>query len=364
VQGVSAEVGGASRIALGSQTNRRFIAVPIYRCNQCGFVSEDSATTVGNKVACARCGTASTVYGTVFYVEKLVERYLAALREVAALQQPDKAAGDANEAPDVAAASATAPEQTLADAASGQATSLATPAQHAPLQAWFASRQVEARFDHALVDTSGFFDDAARMLGDNWTLYGELIDRVRFAYRKSHSWVNLELAKLSQKDAQAINTLCRQLYSHTLFARYHYQKPERIVRLTLQTAPAVRQFFDGGWLEWYALLELVHEARERGRGFSCARGVKVVFANEDLHELDVLLLPDGRGPICIECKSGEFRRDIDKYLRLRKRLGIERGRFIVCAADLSDEQAGGLTAMYELTFVNLGLLRRHVQGLL
>ncbi|MBK7313543.1 hypothetical protein [Candidatus Aalborgicola defluviihabitans] len=53
------------------------------------------------------------------------------------------------------------------------------------------------------------------------------MDRVRFAYRKSHSWVNLELANLSQKDAQAINTLCRQLYrmAHT-FLRYHYQKPE------------------------------------------------------------------------------------------------------------------------------------------
>jgi len=337
--------------------------VPIYRCNQCGFVSEDSTTAVGNKVACARCGTASTVYGTVFYVEKLAERYLAALREVAALQQPDKPAGDTTETA-VAVATTPAPEQTLADAETGQATSLATASQHAPLQAWFAARQVEAQFDHALVDTSGFFDDAARVLGDNWTLYGELIDRVRFAYRKSHSWVNLELANLSQKDAQAINTLCRQLYSHTLFARYHYQKPEKIVRLTLQTAPTVRQFFEGGWLEWYALLELVREARERSSSFSCARGVKVVFANEDLHALDVVLLPAGRGPICIECKSGEFRRDIDKYLRLRKRLGIERGRFIVCAADLSDEQAAGLTAMYELTFVNLASLRRHVQGLL
>ena len=87
------------------------------------------------------------------------------------------------------------------------------------------------------------------MVGANYALYGELMDRVRYAYRKSHSWVNLELAQLAQKDAQAINALCRQLYSHTFFARYHYQKPEKIVRLTLQTAPAVRQFFDGGWLE-------------------------------------------------------------------------------------------------------------------
>ena len=74
-------------------------------------------------------------------------------------------------------------------------------------------------------------------------------------------------------------------------------------------------------------------------------------------------LPQGQAPIYIECKSGEFRRDIDKYLRLRKRLGLERSRFIICAADLTDEQAAGLTAMYELTFVNLPSLGTHLQTL-
>ena len=45
------------------------------------------------------------------------------------------------------------------------------------------------------------------------------------------------------------------------------------------------------------------------------------------------------------------------------RLTVERSRFIVCAADLSDEQAAGLTAMYELTFVNLQSLGPHLQRL-
>ena len=241
---------------------------------------------------------------------------------------------------------------------------LATADQHSPLQAWFASHKIEAQFDYVQVDTSGFFDDAARMIGKGYVLFGELMDRVCFAYRKSHSWVNLELASVPQKDAQAINTLCRQLYSHTFFARYHYQKPEKIVRLSLQTAPTVRQFFDGGWLEWYAFIELIELTQQRGVNFSCARGVKIVFPNEDLHELDVVCLTAGQPPICIECKSGEFRRDIDKYLRLRKRLGIDRHRFVICAADLTHEQAAGLTSMYELTFVNLEMLAPHLSTLM
>lgn len=339
--------------------------MPIYRCNKCSFISEEAGTAAGTKMPCARCGTESTVFGTVFYVEKLVERYFSALREIKTLQQPD-AMADTNLAQQETPTqeNQTAEVSPFQDVNLHNTNLLATAEQHAPLQAWFASRQIEAQFDYAQVDTSGFFDDAARMVGDGYALFAELMDRVRFAYRKSHSWVNLELANVPQKDAQAINTLCRQLYSHTFFARYHYQKPEKIVRLTLQTAPTVRQFFDGGWLEWYAFVALIELAQQRGSAFSCARGVKVVFPNEDLHELDVVCLPAGQHPICIECKSGEFRRDIEKYLRLRKRLGLDRHHFVICAADLTQEQAAGLTAMYELTFVNLETLASHLSTLL
>lgn len=232
---------------------------------------------------CARCGTASTVFGTVFYVEKLLERYFAAMREVKALQQAEEAPNTTDtetaEQANQDSVQSDAPA-VLQDVNLHNTNLLATAEQHAPLRDWFAAHQIEARFDYALADTSGFFDDAARMVGANYALYGELMDRVRYAYRKSHSWVNLELAQLAQKDAQAINALCRQLYSHTFFARYHYQKPEKIVRLTLQTAPAVRQFFDGGWLEWYAFMALIDHLQQRGQNFSCARGVKVVFPNE------------------------------------------------------------------------------------
>jgi hypothetical protein len=330
--------------------------MPIYRCNQCGFVSEDATNPIGTKVPCGRCGTASTVYGTVFYVEKLVERYLSALREIQALQQADRAVE-----PDAGGTLADTPPP--ADAQAFDATDLTSAEQHAPLRDWFAARQVQAQFDQALVDTSGYFDDAAQAIGQRFDLFGELVDRVRAAYRKSFTWINLDLSKMSQKDAQAVNALCRQLYSHTFFARYHYQKAEKVVRLSLQPAPAVRQFFEGEWLEWFTFMEMLDQCRAGGRGFSCARGVRVVFSNEDLHELDVVFLPQGHQPVVIECKSGEFRRDIDKYVRLRKRLGLDRTRFVVCATDLSDEQARSLNAMYELSFVNHQTLKSHLATL-
>lgn len=331
--------------------------MPIYRCSRCGHVAE--AATAGTQVPCQSCSTPATVFDTVFYVQKLLERYTAAVREIKAL----KAVDDIAQTEQAAEAEQDPSPSPMHEVDLLNTSFLATAAQHAPIEQWLKSRQIEAQFDHANVDTTGYFDDAARMLGDRLDLFGELIDRVSYAYRKSHTSVNLDLSSLSQKDVQTITAACRQLHSQTLFSRYHYQKPEKVVRLTLQSAPNVRQFFDGGWLEWYALIELLQSFQARKLAFSCARGVKVEFANEDLHELDVVALPAGQSPICIECKTGEFRREIDKYQRLRKRLGIERSRFIVCASDISHEQATSFTAMYDLTFVNLSSLGPHLATL-
>jgi len=331
--------------------------MPIYRCNRCGHVGE--SPTAGTQVPCQACSTPVTVFDTVFYVQKLLERYTAAMREIKALKTVEETAA----AEPVTEAAQEANAQSMEEVDFLNTSFLATAAQHAPIEQWLKSRQIEAQFDHASVDTTGYFDDAARLLGERLDLFGELIDRVSYAYRKSHTSVNLDLGDLSQKDVQVITAACRQLHSQTLFARYHYQKPEKVVRLTLQSAPKVRQFFDGGWLEWYALIELLQSFQARKLAFSCARSVNVVFANEDLHELDVVALPAGQLPICIECKTGEFRREIDKYQRLRKRLGIESNRFIVCASDISPEQAASFTAMYDLTFVNLSSLGPHLATL-
>lgn len=326
----------------------------IYRCNKCGHISE--SPIAGTQVPCAKCQATCSVFDTVFYVGKLIERYAASMREIKALQADDKA--DATES---IAEETASPQPQNTD---GLETPLNTAAQHAPIENWLRSRQIEAQFDHNNVDTSGYFDEAAQQLGQRFELFGELVQRVAYAYRKDHTGLNINLSEVGQKDAQAIQNLCRELYSHTLFARYRYQKQEKVMHLTLQSAPRVRQFFTGAWLEWFALMESISTLQQRKIGFSCARGVKVVFPNEDLHELDVVLLPAGRPPICIECKAGEFRRDINKYQRLRKRLDVASSRFLVCSTDITDEQASSLTAMYDLTFVSLAALPRHLSTII
>jgi hypothetical protein len=65
-----------------------------------------------------------------------------------------------------------------------------------------------------------------------------------------------------------------------------------------------------------------------------------------------------------ECKTGEFRQDIDKYANLRKRLNVEKSQFLLCIVGLSPEQAQGLSSMYDLTFVNEKNFLNHVEKLI
>ena len=174
----------------------------------------------------------------------------------------------------------------------------------------------------------------------------------------------MDVSKNAPRDAQAICAIFRDLYSNTFFSRYSFQKQKSVLGLSLQPALAVRQFFEGGWLEWCAFMQLLSMCVERHVEFACARGMKLEFPNEDLRELDVVFLIRKRFPIIIECKSGEFRPDIDKYTKLRSRLGLDRSQVIICNPDLDDDRVKGLNAMYELTFANLAALKAHLAALL
>lgn len=65
----------------------------------------------------------------------------------------------------------------------------------------------------------------------------------------------------------------------------------------------------------------------------------------------------------IECKSGELRQSIDRYLAMKKRLGLESRQFVMCIVGLSDDNAQAFSAMYDMTFTNERGLAEHLQRL-
>jgi phage FluMu protein Com len=329
--------------------------MPVYRCNHCGLVAEEPSRSAGDKIHCSRCKTMTTLFDTVFYVEKLVERYLVIRREVEALKQDNNETEHSHES---AAASANQP--LLKDNLQSTAL-LATELQHKPLHDWFLHKQIKANFAFAQVDTTGFFDEAAAIIGNQYETLTGLLEQVRFAYRQEWSWINVDLNRKTPQDAKIIGTAVRELYSHTFFARHTHQKQKNTIGLSLQPAQTIRQFFDGGWLEWWVFIRMLELCVERNKEFSCARGVKIEFQNEDLRELDVVFLLKNSFPVIVECKSGEFRGEIEKYVKLKRRLSLDRSQFVICNPDLTNEQAAGLTTMYDLTFLNLQSFIKHIE---
>lgn len=328
----------------------------IIRCNTCTLLAEQPDYLAGKSIACPKCNTPASVYPTLFFIEKVLDKYFAAQREVIRL----KSAARPENAVAVAETSTPSP---LADIDLANTDFLASELQHGPIVDWFHKKQIKVQANLRNVDTSGFFDEVAEAIGGNLPVLKEVLDRIRWSQQKEHASATISLDKKSPADAKAISAFCQQLYDFSFVAKCFHNKPENNVRVILQTAPAIRDFFNGEWLEWHALMVSLRYAKERNRRFSCTRGLNIVLSNGEPYELDVFMLIDGNTPICIECKSGEFRQNIDRYLALRKRLGVEARNFIMCIAGLSDDNAKAFTAMYDLTFVSERELASHLTQL-
>lgn len=243
-----------------------------------------------------------------------------------------------------------------------QTESLATAEQHLPLKNFFERQNIKPTFDYQKVNTNGFFDETAQIFGDNYKVFADILSKITWAYNKKHNGLNYDLTKLSQNHAGLINKTCRQCYEHTLFSRYSYQKANKVINLALQQAKPIQQFFLGEWLEWYILSQTLSyiEKMPQKPKFACARGVKIQFSNQDIHELDFVFFNSRAELFVIECKSGEYRQDINKYLTLRQRLNIPTQRFSLLVTDLNQTQAQSMSAMYGINFISIHQIADYV----
>ncbi|GAK60222.1 hypothetical protein Despr_0885 [Candidatus Vecturithrix granuli] len=241
---------------------------------------------------------------------------------------------------------------------------LTEPQQYAPLIQWFQHKHIQVKVNQKALDTTGFFDEVAMKLGEHYAILHEVTDKITHIQKKGYLNVKLILSKKSQQEIQSITAFCQKLYDYSFVAKYYYQKKEKIVHLLLQTATVIVNFFNGEWMEWFVFMKLLEFCQERRLEYSCLRNFLITFPNGDSHEVDVFFLLKGQIPLFIECKSGEFRQDIDKYATLRKRLQIEKTHFLLCTVGLTQKQSQGLTSMYDLTFVNEQNFLGHVEQLL
>jgi len=216
---------------------------------------------------------------------------------------------------------------------------------------WFKAKQITVTPNQAAMDISGFFDEVAVKLGDNYAILGELCEKIKRT-QGHHSYVMLNLTSRSQKDIKIIIESLKELYDNAFITRYTYDKTGKKIHISLQTVPKIINFFNGDWLEWYVLMKVATLLVDRKIKFSCLRGFHVHFPDADTNEIDLFFLINGSMPLWIECKSGEFRQFIGKYSALRKRLKLEKSNALLLVLGIPDEKVVGLTNTFELTVVN------------
>lgn len=333
----------------------------LFRCKYCGHLREVGNEHIGKPAKCPKCQQVSPIHDTLVFVEKIIDRLFSLQKELAAHRQ------SMNQSDQLDIQVIDNPNEenfSLQDIDIHNTTILADEEQYAPIIDWFSQKKILASVDQRELDTTGFFDEIALELGNNYEVLGEISEKIKRTQKKGYTNTNFPLAQKSQKDIQTITHFCNHLYKYSFLAKYYYQKKEKIVNITLQSASTIVQFFNGSWLEWFIFIKLAGLLQAKRLPFSGTRRLTIKFANEDTYELDTVFLINHSTPICIECKSGEFRKDLDKLQRLRKRLQIEPQHFLLCVAGLSEEQSQGLSSMYEITVVNEKTLFSHVEQLL
>lgn len=328
----------------------------ILRCNHCAYVREVANEHVGKTVKCPVCEHASVIYDTVDFVKKLIDKYAVLWAKYRDLVPTGTISEVLNQGPEH-------PSIKDGDVDLHNTVVMTNSMQYKPIISWFERKNIQVEVNHKALDTQGFYDEVAVELGDNFAVLQDVLDKIRKTQRNNYSSVVLNLNDYSQSQIKIITGFCKNLYEYAFVSKYFYNKNEKRAHLSLQSIPAIVHFFNGEWLEWYVFMKLLKHFYDSKGLFSCLRSFNIQFANDDKYEVDVFFLINGRIPVFIECKSGEFRSFIDKYSKMRRRLDIEKQNFLLLVLGVSDEQVLGLSNMHDITFVNeLGFVR-HVAGL-
>lgn len=328
----------------------------LLRCNKCGHTREVGGEYIGKAVKCPQCNQVIQIYDTVVFVKSLMKKYIIQNKELQKLEQQLLEKSDL----DIQII-----ESDLIEEIDIHNTKALTHTdKYAPIVQWFENRSIQVQVNPEAIDTTGFFDEIALSLGNNYGVLKFVSNQIKYIQNKGYDNVKLQVAKKTPKELQQITEFCKEMYDYSFVAKYFYQKKDKIIRLTLQKAPKIRDFFNGKWMEWFTLIKVLEFFRDKQLDTACVRSLNVSFPNGISNELDIFLLTKNNIPVCIECKTGEFRQDIDKYLKLRRRLNIDKNQFVVCVFGLGQEQIQGMTSMYDVTFTNETGVINHIKRLI
>jgi phage FluMu protein Com len=309
----------------------------VLKCEGCGHLREVANQHLGKKVKCPSCQQVNSIQDTVALVQQLAQQITQLTAELMELKTtlppPPNPKGNKGYA------FANLPSSPALNNFDG-------------VIQWFATKQIKVNYDQKNVDISGFFDEVAVKLGDNYDILKEVSNKIKWTQAKGYTKASFNLTSHSQQDIQVIKAFCQELYDNAFIAKYFHEKTDKRIHLTLQTEPKIVNFFNGEWLEWFVFMKVASWLVAKQLKFSCLRSFHLELPNGDKHEIDLFFLIKNKTPLWIECKSGEFRPFIQKYAELCRRLKFDKKNFLLLALGIPDDKILGLTSTFDMKIVN------------
>ena len=239
---------------------------------------------------------------------------------------------------------------------------LGSATQRQRLQKWFASRGATLEFDSHSAYRNAHLEQAASAIARQHQALAPLLGQISWATQLGDTRISLDVSEISAPGKRALQHLFQQFQSYGLFISHSHTQGEPIWQIHLAPLSQVQHFFQGEWLQWYALAQLMALGRS-GRD-ACARKVSARFANSDKTQLDLLMLPEGGQPIVIQCRASDFHGGIGAFTRLKSAIHLPPERLIVLASELDPSQALMLSGVHKLSFLPPDMLFEHLQKLL
>ncbi|HED12929.1 MAG TPA: hypothetical protein ENI62_04630, partial [Gammaproteobacteria bacterium] len=209
----------------------------LFRCNKCGHMREVGSNYIGKLVKCPHCQQTTQIYDTVKFVDALIKKYIIQSKEIKKLQkEPTETSG----------LEIQGIENYLTKEVDIYNTKAFTHVDmYAPIVEWFENRKIQVQINEEAIDTTGFFDEVALSLGDNYSVLKFVSDKIKYIQNKGFDNVKLQLSNKTTYEIEQIILFCKQMHNYSFIARYHHQKNEKTIHLKLQTAPRIKEFFNG-----------------------------------------------------------------------------------------------------------------------
>ena len=224
--------------------------------------------------------------------------------------------------------------------------------QHENIKQYLNSKNISVSFKYNAVDTSGYFDEAAELIAKNFDLLNPYIKQLRYLYSNDRHSLIVNCQKLSDNEINKLQNIFKTLFNYTFITKCFYKKEENKFIVSLNQAEPIKKFFMGEWLEWFVIIKLL-KTYHQDKKFSIARSVVIQNQGGDKHEFDVVFRLENQVPLFIECKSGDFRKYLDKFIKICKKIDIPLKNWLVLGTEIDESQCEAFEKMYSCRFCNL-----------